>query len=52
MDPGAIQGRQAPADDRGGGLSGVAADLDEDLIASLLPAIEAKAREMQPKEAG
>lgn len=31
------------------GYPGVAADVDEDLIASLLPSIEAKAREMQPK---
>lgn len=34
------------------GYPGVAADLDEDLVASLLPAIEAKAREMQPKTGG
>ncbi len=34
------------------GYPGVAADLDEDLIASLMPKIEAKAREMQPKTAG
>ncbi len=33
------------------GYPGVAADVDEDLIASLLPAIESKAREMQPKPA-
>ena len=33
------------------GYPGVAADLDDDLIASVLPAIEAKAREMQPKPA-
>ena len=31
------------------GYPGVAADLDENLIASLMPRIEAKAREMQPK---
>ncbi len=31
------------------GYPGVAADVDEDLIASLVPAIEAKAREMQPR---
>lgn len=31
------------------GYPGVAASLDEELVASLLPAIEAKAREMQPK---
>jgi hypothetical protein len=31
------------------GYPGVAADVDEDLIASLIPSIEAKAREMQPK---
>lgn len=34
------------------GYPGVAADVDEDLIAGLLPSIEAKAREMQPKAAG
>ena len=34
------------------GYPGVAADLDEDLIRSLLPGIEAKAREMQPKKGG
>lgn len=34
------------------GYPGVAADLDEELIASLIPAIEAKAREMQPKHPG
>ncbi|NKB60341.1 MAG: hypothetical protein GKS00_28880 [Alphaproteobacteria bacterium] len=34
------------------GYPGVAADVDEDLIASLIPSIEAKAREMQPKTAG
>ncbi len=33
------------------GYPGVATNLDEDLVASLLPAIEAKAREMQPKAA-
>ena len=33
------------------GYPGVAADVDEELIASLIPAIEAKAREMQPKTA-
>lgn len=31
------------------GYPGVAADVDEELIASLLPSIEAKARELQPK---
>ena len=31
------------------GYPGVAADIDDELVASLLPAIEAKAREMQPK---
>lgn len=31
------------------GYPGVAADLDEEIIASVLPALEAKAREMQPK---
>ncbi|MBT5811937.1 MAG: hypothetical protein HOI19_16305, partial [Rhodospirillaceae bacterium] len=30
------------------GYPGVAADVDEDIIASLLPSIEAKARELQP----
>ena len=30
------------------GYPGVAQDLDEDLVAALIPAIEAKAREMQP----
>ena len=34
------------------GYPGVAADLDEELIASLLPDLEAKAREMQPKASG
>ena len=34
------------------GYPGVASDLDEDLIASLLPALEARAREMQPRKAG
>jgi hypothetical protein len=34
------------------GYPDVAAGLDEDLIASLLPAIESKAREMQPKTTG
>ncbi len=33
------------------GYPGVAADVDEELIASLIPAIETKAREMQPKTA-
>lgn len=33
------------------GYPGVAADVDEDLIAGLLPSIEAKARELQPKTA-
>lgn len=33
------------------GYPGVATNLDEDLVASLLPAIETKAREMQPKAA-
>lgn len=31
------------------GYPGVAADLDEEIIASVLPALEAKARKMQPK---
>lgn len=31
------------------GYPGVAADVDDELVASLIPAIEAKAREMQPK---
>jgi hypothetical protein len=31
------------------GYPGVAADLDEEIIASVLPALEARAREMQPK---
>ena len=31
------------------GYPGVAADLDEGLVASLLPALETRAREMQPK---
>jgi hypothetical protein len=31
------------------GYPGVAADLDQDLIASVVPAMEARAREMQPK---
>ena len=34
------------------GYPGVAADLDDALVASLLPALEARAREMQPKPAG
>ena len=34
------------------GYPGVAADLDDALIASLLPALEERAREMQPKPAG
>ena len=34
------------------GYPGVAADLDEGVVASLLPALEAKAREMQPRETG
>lgn len=34
------------------GYPGVAADLDDALIASLLPALEARAREMQPKPSG
>ena len=34
------------------GYPGVAADLDDGLIASLLPALETRAREMQPKQAG
>lgn len=33
------------------GYPGVAADIDDELVASLLPAIEAKARQMQPKAA-
>ncbi len=33
------------------GYPGVAADVDEDLIAALIPGIEAKAREFQPKAA-
>lgn len=33
------------------GYPGVAADLDEDLIQSVLPRVEARAREMQPKVA-
>ncbi|MCG8543332.1 MAG: hypothetical protein MJE12_03880 [Alphaproteobacteria bacterium] len=33
------------------GYPGVAADVDEDLIAAQIPAIEARAREMQPKAA-
>lgn len=33
------------------GYPGVALDLDESLVASLLPALEARAREMQPKAA-
>ena len=33
------------------GYPGVAADLDEELVASLLPDLEARAREMQPKQA-
>jgi hypothetical protein len=31
------------------GYPGVAADIDQDLIAAVLPAVEAKARQMQPK---
>jgi hypothetical protein len=31
------------------GYPGVAADMDEDVIASALPSMEARAREMQPK---
>ncbi len=34
------------------GYPGVAADLDEGLVASQLPALESKAREMQPKSNG
>jgi len=34
------------------GYPGIAADLDEDLIASLLPALEERAREMQPRPPG
>ena len=34
------------------GYPGIAADLDEGVVASLLPALEAKAREMQPKPTG
>jgi hypothetical protein len=34
------------------GYPDVAAGLDEERIAELIPAIEAKAREMQPKKAG
>ena len=30
------------------GYPGVAADLDQDLINSIMPALEAKARELQP----
>jgi hypothetical protein len=33
------------------GYPGVAADVDEDIIAALIPSIEAKARELQPKTA-
>jgi len=31
------------------GYPGAAADMDDDVIASVLPSMEARAREMQPK---